>query len=44
MILHLDNKQEREAWLKIYKSMQINYHAGFLLGLIAMVFMGNVMY
>jgi len=44
MILHLDNKQEREAWLKIYKSMQINYHAGFLLGLIAMMFMGNAIY
>ena len=34
MVLHLDTKNQKEQWLKIYKSMQFNYHAGFALGLV----------
>tara|TARA_B100000035_G_C21018918_1_gene563212 strand:+ start:1758 stop:2183 length:426 start_codon:yes stop_codon:yes gene_type:complete len=39
MILHLDKQEEKEAWLKIYKSMQYNYHFGFVLGIIALLFL-----
>lgn len=34
MVLHLDTKHQKELWLKIYKKMQFNYHAGFVLGLV----------
>lgn len=34
MVLHLDTKHQKEQWLKIYKKMQFNYHAGFVLGLV----------
>ena len=37
MILHLHKQEEKEAWLKIYKSMQYNYHFGFVLGIIALL-------
>ena len=39
MISILDTKEENEAWLKIYRTMQVRYHIGFLLGLIAAVFL-----
>lgn len=38
MIEFLNNHEQIEAWLKIYKSMQFHYHAGFLIGLVAMIF------
>jgi hypothetical protein len=41
MVLHLKNLQEKEAWLNIYKTMQFNYHLGFALGLVGMIFIGN---
>ena len=41
MINHLKSYQEKQAWLEIYKKMQFNYHLGFLLGLIGMIFIGN---
>tara|TARA_A100001015_G_scaffold255204_1_gene296500 strand:- start:533 stop:994 length:462 start_codon:yes stop_codon:yes gene_type:complete len=41
MITHLDSKKEKHAWLNIYKKMQYNYHLGFVLGLIGMMFIGN---
>ena len=41
MINHLKSYQEKQAWLQIYKKMQFNYHLGFLLGLIGMIFIGN---
>lgn len=37
MIIHLDDKEKREKWLKIYKKMQMNYHVGLVLGIIAVV-------
>lgn len=41
MILHLNTPNERMAWLNIYKTMQFNYHLGFVLGLIGMMFVGK---
>ena len=35
MIVHLDNKNQREAWLGIYRHMQKKYHIGLILGVIA---------
>lgn len=37
MIIHLDDKEKREKWLKIYKKMQMNYHIGLVLGIVAVV-------
>tara|TARA_B100002019_G_C21207822_1_gene567683 strand:- start:757 stop:1224 length:468 start_codon:yes stop_codon:yes gene_type:complete len=41
MVLHLNNDEEKKAWLDIYKTMQFNYHLGFALGLVGMIFIGN---
>ncbi len=41
MVNHLQTQEERSAWLKIYRTMQFNYHLGFVLGLIGMIFVGN---
>ena len=41
MVLHLKNTEEKQAWLNIYKTMQFNYHLGFALGLVGMIFIGN---
>jgi len=35
MILHLNEEEQREKWLNIYKTMQFKYHIGLLLGIIA---------
>ena len=35
MILHLEDKKQREAWLHNYRSMQLNCHVGHLLGTIS---------
>ena len=42
MIELLTTHEQIEAWLKIYRSMQFHYHLGFLLGLIAMIFITRV--
>ena len=39
MILHIEGKEQKESWLKIYKTMQFNYHFGLLLGIIAVFFL-----
>ena len=41
MVLHLKNSEEKKAWLDIYKTMQFNYHLGFALGLIGMIFVSK---
>mgnify|MGYP003648458452 FL=1 len=41
MVLHLKDDEEKQAWLDIYKTMQFNYHLGFALGLVGMIFVGN---
>jgi uncharacterized membrane protein len=38
MILELDDKNQRKEWIRIYKKMQIHYHIGIVLGLIAVLF------
>jgi hypothetical protein len=35
MILHLEDKKQREAWLHNYRAMQLNCHVGHLLGTIS---------
>ena len=35
MVLHLKTKEQKKAWLKIYRSMQLNYHIGFVIGIVA---------
>lgn len=35
MVLHLDTKEQREAWLDIYRHMQLKYHMGLVFGIIA---------
>jgi uncharacterized membrane protein YkgB len=42
MISHLDKKEEREAWLKVYRIMQFYYHLGFVLGIIAVILFCNM--
>jgi len=39
MIVHLDKKGQREAWLKIYRTMQYRSHMGFVCGIIAAMLM-----
>ena len=33
IILHLDNRKDRERWLEVYKHMHFNYHIGIVIGL-----------
>ncbi len=35
MLNHLQNKDEINAWLQMYRAMQFNYHFGLTLGIIA---------
>lgn len=41
MILHLDNIEEKAAWLEIYKSCQYNYHFGLIIGIISAILLGS---
>ena len=41
MVLHLKSEEEKHAWLKVYKTMQYNYHMGLVLGILAVVAFGN---
>ena len=43
MVLHLKSGEETEAWLKVYRTMQYNYHAGLVLGILAVVAFGNAL-
>ena len=38
MIEHLNDSEQNKAWLKIYRMMQIKYHIGLILGIIAVMF------
>ena len=38
MIEHLKDRQQNKSWLKIYRMMQIKYHIGLILGIIAVMF------
>jgi hypothetical protein len=35
MILYLNNVEQKQAWLNIYKHMQYKYHLGLVLGIVA---------
>tara|TARA_Y100000741_G_scaffold352314_1_gene324266 strand:+ start:6829 stop:7305 length:477 start_codon:yes stop_codon:yes gene_type:complete len=37
MVLHLESREQREAWLKIYKQCQYNYHLGLVIGIIGAI-------
>jgi hypothetical protein len=41
MVKYLETTQQKQAWLEIYKTMQFNYHLGFAIGLVGMIFVGN---
>ncbi|MEI7669604.1 MAG: hypothetical protein WCJ33_05950 [Pseudomonadota bacterium] len=43
MVLHLKSEEEKHAWLKVYKTMQYNYHMGLVLGILAVVAFGNAL-
>ena len=43
MVLHLKSGEETQAWLKVYRTMQFNYHLGLVLGIIAVVAFGNAL-
>ena len=35
MVLHLNERKQREEWQKIYRYMQVKYHVGLVLGIVA---------
>lgn len=37
MLEHIKSPEQTNAWLKMYKTMQLYYHSGLLLGLVAIV-------
>ena len=41
MVKYLETEKQRNAWLKINKTMQFNYHFGFVLGLVGMFFVAK---
>jgi hypothetical protein len=43
MVLHLKSGEETNAWLKVYRTMQVNYHIGLVLGILAVVAFGNAL-
>lgn len=43
MVLHLKSSDETAAWLTVYRTMQYNYHAGLVLGILAVVAFGNAL-
>lgn len=40
MVLYLNKVEQRTAWLKIYRSMQLKYHIGLVLGIGAAMALG----
>jgi hypothetical protein len=43
MVLHLKSGEETNAWLHVYRTMQVNYHIGLVLGILAIVAFGNAL-
>lgn len=37
MIQHLENQEQIDEWLKIYRTMQVKYHTGLVLGIVAIM-------
>lgn len=42
MVLHLKTQEQRERWLTVYKTYQMNYHSSLLLGVISSLMLGRV--
>ena len=40
MLQHINSPEQTKAWLAMYKSMQYYWHAGLVLGIIAVAFLG----
>tara|TARA_Y100000389_G_scaffold191790_1_gene218497 strand:- start:7886 stop:8338 length:453 start_codon:yes stop_codon:yes gene_type:complete len=40
MVIHLTQEEQRNAWYKLYRYMQVKYHIGLLLGIISSGFFG----
>lgn len=40
MVLHLDHGAQRAAWLDTYRSMQLKYHVGLVVGIAAAMALG----
>ena len=43
MVIHLETEEQRVQWQHIYRTMQVKYHTGLLLGIIAAGFFGASM-
>ena len=43
MLNHLKTKEENQAWLSVYKTMNYRYLIGFVLGALAAIPIGNVL-
>ena len=41
MVKHLHSKDQRDAWLQVYRHMQVQCHVGFVLGIIAVFIYGT---
>lgn len=41
MLLHLNDKKQISEWLNIYRTMQVKFHIGFVLGIIAVMIFCN---
>ena len=41
MLLHLDQAKQRLLWLDVYRNMQVKFHVGLLLGIVASMFLAN---
>lgn len=41
MITSLNTERQKEAWLKMYRHMQYNYHIGFAFGILGVMFMSK---
>ena len=40
MIQHLEYQKQIDEWLKIYRTMQVKYHIGLVLGICAIMIFG----
>ena len=41
MVTSLHSEEQKEAWLKVYRHMQYNYHLGFVFGILAVGFISR---
>tara|TARA_Y100000817_G_C16855844_1_gene543955 strand:+ start:583 stop:1071 length:489 start_codon:yes stop_codon:yes gene_type:complete len=41
MVTSLNTERQKQAWLKMYRYMQYNYHVGFAFGILGVMFMSK---